>query len=83
MAIESEVHCSKGSASVRVLTSPEDLAQALARAADFERRIADLVASRAERHEAALARTPSTSGLSVIASKPQGGIADIPHLTAT
>jgi len=76
MAIESEVHCSKGSASVRVLTSPEDLAQALARAADFERRIADLVASRVERHEAALARAPSTpdAGLSMPA-------ADVSHLT--
>ena len=61
MDIESEVHCSTGSASVRVLSSPEDLADALARAEDFERRIAELVASRAQRHEAALARAPGAS----------------------
>ncbi len=60
MDIDSEMHCSTGSASVRVLSSPEDLADALARAEDFERRIAQLVASRAERHEAALARAPGT-----------------------
>ena len=60
MGIENEVQRSKGSASVRVLSSPEDLADALARAEDFERRIAQLVASRAQRHEAALARAPGT-----------------------
>ncbi len=61
MGIETEVHSSKGSASVRVLTSEEDLADARTRAQDFERRIAQLVASRAERHEAALARAPGTT----------------------
>jgi hypothetical protein len=61
MGLESDTHGSKGSASVRVLTSPEDLADARARAEDFECRIAQLVISRAERHEAALARAPGTT----------------------
>jgi len=61
MEIENEAHCSKGSASVRVLTSPEDLAEALERAEDFERRIAHLEAARAQRHEAALARASWTT----------------------
>jgi hypothetical protein len=65
MGIESEVHSSKGSASVRVLTSPEELAEALARAEDYERRISQLVASRAERHQAALARAPGTPNAGV------------------
>ncbi len=70
MGMETEVHPRQGSASVRVLTSDQELADALTRAEDFERRIAQLVASRAERHEAALARVPSTSdaGLSITTS---------------
>jgi hypothetical protein len=43
---------------VRVLTSPEDLAAAVARAKEFERRNAEILESRAQRHEAALARLP-------------------------
>jgi hypothetical protein len=41
---------------VRVLTSPEDLAAAVARAQEFERRNAEIMELRAQRHEAALAR---------------------------
>jgi hypothetical protein len=43
---------------VRVLTSPEDLAAAVARAKEFERRNAEILELRAQRHEAALARLP-------------------------
>ena len=43
---------------VRVLTSPEDLAAAVARAKEFERRNAEIMELRAQRHEAALARLP-------------------------
>ena len=42
--------------SVRVLTSPEDLAAAVARAKEFERRNAEIMELRAQRHEAVLAR---------------------------
>jgi len=42
--------------SVRVLTSPEDLAAAVARAKEFERRNAEIMELRAQRHDAALAR---------------------------
>jgi hypothetical protein len=41
-----------------VLTSPEDLAAAVARAKEFERRNAEIMELRAQRHEAALARLP-------------------------
>jgi hypothetical protein len=47
---------------VRILTSPEELAEAISRAREFERRNAEFMASRAQRHEAALARFPSTDG---------------------
>jgi Spy/CpxP family protein refolding chaperone len=39
-----------------VLTSPEDLAAAVARAKEFERRNAEIMELRAQRHEAVLAR---------------------------
>lgn len=39
------------STGVRVLTSPEDLADALERAAEGERRVADMVSGRIERYE--------------------------------
>jgi hypothetical protein len=42
--------------SVRVLTSPEDLEAAVARAKEFERRNAEIMELRAQRHAAALAR---------------------------
>jgi hypothetical protein len=58
MGIVSEAPYRSENGSVRVLTTPEDLAEALARVEDFERRTALLVASREERHDAALARTP-------------------------
>jgi hypothetical protein len=60
MGIVSEAPYRSSSGSVRVLTTPEDLAEALARVEDFERRTAQFVASRQERHDAALARTPWT-----------------------
>jgi hypothetical protein len=47
--------------SVRILTSPEELAEAIARAREFERRNAESIATRAQRHEAALARFPSNA----------------------
>ncbi len=61
MAIVCEAPYRSGSWSVRVLTTPEDLAEALARVEDFERRTALLVAAKEERHDAALARTPWTA----------------------
>jgi hypothetical protein len=48
--------------SVRVLTTPEELAEAIERACAFERRNAEFMATRAQRHEAALARFPSSAG---------------------
>jgi hypothetical protein len=53
---------SNRTSSVRILTSPEELAEAIARAREFERRNAEFMASRAQRHEAALARFPSNVG---------------------
>jgi hypothetical protein len=47
--------------SVRILTSPAELAEAISRAWEFERRNAEFMASRTQRHEAALARLPSRS----------------------
>ena len=44
---------------VRLLTSPEELAEAISRAQEFERQNAELIALRAKRHEAALARLVS------------------------
>jgi len=56
---------------VRILTSPEELAAAMSRAQEFERRNAEFMASRAQRHEAALARSPSPStGTSWSRSRP-------------
>jgi hypothetical protein len=55
---------------VRILTSPEELAEAISRAREFEQRNAEFMASRARRHEAALARFPSTSGPRWIPSHP-------------
>jgi hypothetical protein len=55
---------------VRILTSPEELAEAISRAREFERRNAEFIASRAQRHEAALARFPSNEGLRWIAPHP-------------
>jgi hypothetical protein len=52
---------SRAPGTVRILTSPEELAAAIARAEEFERRNAETIASRAQRHEAALARSPSPS----------------------
>ena len=48
--------------SVRILTTPEELAEAISRAREFERRNTEFMASRAQRHEAALARFPSGPG---------------------
>jgi hypothetical protein len=50
--------------SVRILNTPEELAEAIQRAREFERRNAEFMASRAQRHEAALARFPSNVGSS-------------------
>jgi hypothetical protein len=50
--------------SVRILNTPEELAEAIQRAREFERRNAEFMASRAQRHEAALARFPSNVGTS-------------------
>jgi hypothetical protein len=61
---------SSRTSTVRILTSPEELAEAITRAQEFERRNAEFMASRAQRHEAALAKLPSTSGPRWIASHP-------------
>lgn len=70
MGIVTEGPYRSGNGSVRVLTTPEDLAEALAWVEDFERRTEQLVTSREERHDAALARTPWTAHavMSVFAS---------------
>jgi hypothetical protein len=70
MTVVSEAPHRSGNGSVRVLMTPEDLAEALARVEDFKRRTAQLVASREERHDAALAKTPWTAQavMSVFAS---------------
>jgi hypothetical protein len=61
MGIVSDGGRESGVTTVRVLTSPEDLAAAVARAKAFERRNAYVMAERARRHEAMLARSQSRS----------------------
>jgi hypothetical protein len=50
-----------GTARVRVLSSPEELAEAVARAQAFEQRTRELLAMRAQRHQDALAKLPSAA----------------------
>jgi hypothetical protein len=45
--------------SIRILSSPEELAAAIVRAEQFERRNTELLALRTERHHATLAKSPS------------------------
>jgi hypothetical protein len=62
MEAVSEAEPGRRIGAVRVLRSPEELAAAIARAKEFERRNAEVLGVRAQRHEAALARSPSTRG---------------------
>jgi hypothetical protein len=74
---------SSRTASVRILTSPEELAEAIARAREFERRSAEFMASRAKRHEAALARFPSDTGPRWITPHPTTPEEQLPSLPAS